>query len=313
VKQAEDDDHFNVDEVLQKLIKKPDYSSRPGTPFFVFAEIHTGEIEQIPGQGKAPNFRGTVRYKGTIADAFGWMPKEVSDKIVAANNTPDKTTYILGHAVRQDSRMNNGFYELKMSSNSIVGDGAYFKKIFPGLHKDFMHQQSLHSNPDNDKDDSYPKLTVYAALTKIHTEPEQKTFFVKSSITIVEAGSNLTVPICSRPNCTLQCGYTSDTGPFTCNEHGEVEPEIISRPHAMVELKIENNRHGSEDEDTTIECTIAKNQEATYLGLSLDNLQNDDIDVDSIREILVGQRFMCTLVISKTNTTVIRLQKDYNK
>jgi hypothetical protein len=58
----------------------------------------------------------------------------------------------------------------------------------------------------------------------------------------------------------------------------------------------------------TIACTIGKDQEEVYLGMTLDSLQ-EDLDVDAISE---GQRFSCTLIIiSKNTNTAVRLQINY--
>ena len=174
--------------------------------------------------------------------------------------------------------------------------------------RDFL----VHTTPDELKDDCFPRMTVFEAFRKIKTGPEKTSLFLKATIEIEEAGSNLTVPICNYQDCYLQCGYESDFGPFTCNDHGLVEtPNITSRPTASVHLRTQDNRHDCADKDLVLTCTIAKNQEEVYLGMTLDALQEDDIDVDAIRDGLKGHRFNCTLIISKNQITAVRLQKAY--
>jgi hypothetical protein len=216
---------------------------------------------------------------------------------------------MLGLATSHMSRQHDGFYELKMSSSVVVGGKDYFKKALPSLYNPVMASRDANNDPLTAKDDSYPQITVYAAIDEIQNKPEHKTYYIKACVEIKEAGGNLTVPICSTPDCSNQCGYETDIGPFTCNDHGVVTPLVISRPTATVYIKTQDNRHDHKDKDLTINCTIAKGQEAVYLGLTLDSLLDDDIDVDKVRDNLQGQRFQCTLAISKTSITAIRLQK----
>jgi hypothetical protein len=298
--------HFNVGATLWPLLRKPDHNVNIGAPFLVYAELKTAEIETVLGT-KAPNFRGTIQSSGVAADVFGWMPDHVLDK-VSVGTGPTKKCYVLAEAVRQQNRMDTKYYDLRLSSNAVVGDEAFFRGHLPSLHEHFERNLDLPGLP---RDDCYPRTTVYDALRKIGTDPENSTIFVKAKIEIEEAGSNLTVPICSEPDCPLQCGYESDTGPFTCNDHGIVDPHVVSRPTATINVRTQDNHHNHTDKDLALTCTIAKNQEEVYLGMTLDSLQEDDIDVDAIRDGLKGQRFNCTLIISQNSITAIRLRKDY--
>jgi hypothetical protein len=191
----------------------------------------------------------------------------------------------------------------------VKGSCISFPQKNPLADNPFMLTRA--DDPNTDKDDSVPRLTIFAAIDSVHKQPDYKTLYIKTCIEIAEAGGSLTVPICSTQDCYNQCGYDSDIGPFTCNDHGIVTPHVISRPTAKVVIKTQDNRHDHKDEDITINCTIAKGQEAVYLGMTLDGLMENNIDVDKVRDNLKGQRFHCTLAISRTAITAIRLQRDH--
>jgi len=311
VTKAEDKDRFDAGHLIYTQRPKP--SAKVASPFIIYAELLSGGCESVPP--KVPNFRGILRADGVTADVFGWMEADRAALLNQINKThsSDKNPlFMLGLATITPSRQNDGFYEIKMGSSVVVGGKRFFKKALPSLHNPVMASQEANNDPLTAKDDSYPQMTIYKTIDEIQKQPEHKTLYVKACIVVKEAGSNLTVPICSEPDCFNQCGYDSDIGPFTCNNHGVVQPIVISRPTATVYLKTQDNRHEHTDKDITINCTIAKGQEAVYLGLTLESLLEDDIDVDKVRENLQGQRFQCTLAISKTSITAIRLQKAHS-
>jgi hypothetical protein len=306
---------FDIDTALKTALLKHTTLIEDDVPFLMYGRLKTAELDDVQGT-KAPNFRGTVQANGIISDTYGWMPDNnvrVINKCNSTQGVPNTPIFVLSLMTRQRNRQNEDYYNFKMHSNAVFGDDTYFRNKIPAVHENFMRDYTATDTPALLKDDCYPRMTVYTALRKINTEPENTSIFLKGTFEVVEAGSNLTVPICGEQDCGLQCGYESDVGPFTCKDHGVVEPHIISRPTASIVLRTQDNRHEHTDRDVTVSCTIAKHQEEVYLGMTLDALQEELVDVDCIRDCLKGQRFHCTLIISKNTITAARLQKDYTK
>jgi hypothetical protein len=313
VTQAAEENHFDVSDLLLPSIRKPDHDLAMGTAFLLYASIKMAEIENHPSN-KAPNFRGTVQSGGVLADTYGWMGADILDTIGKATTRAGnvvKPLYVLADVVRVNAFGAPGYYELKMSSEALLGDADYMAAKMPALHTAYLLADANYNTPGAIKDDTFPRITAWEAAKKIQSDAENASLFVKATIEIMEAGAALTVPTCSTPDCSLQCEYDNDEGPFTCNDHGDItDPVVTCRCTATIVVKTQDNRHGFADTDLVLSCTIGKNQEEVYLGMTLEQLQ-DEIDVDAIRDGLKGQRFTCTLIISKKNITAVRLQKCY--
>lgn len=302
---ATDDAWCAADSILS-LLHPPDHQET-SEPFLLFAKFSTGEVEETKGS-KAPNLRGTVESHGVRADLFGWINQAKTTTLSKLDGPHPVSVFVLALVTRTKSR-NDGFYELKLNSSCVIETEAYFKKhLGPVLVK--FNLDHTKTGPDI-KDDSYPLMTVFDAFSNISTAADCNTYFVRATIEVVEAGCALTSPGCGQPGCSRECELTVATAEYddiyTCPLHGAVEPVLISRPDATIIVKKENNRHGFKDEDKTVECTIAKDQELEFIGMTLDELQAEDIDVDSIRDSLIGKQFRCTLAISEYQTVALRL------
>jgi hypothetical protein len=287
------------------LLKPPDFNEA-AEPFLLFAKFCTAETEDTKGS-KAPNLRGTVESCGVRSDVFGWID-HVKAKIISKLAGPDSPAlYLLTLVTRVQSR-NAGYYELKLNSSCVIETEAYFEKHFSLLLTKFVSDHTK-TGPDI-KDDVYPVSTVFDVFANIATQGAAHTHFVRATIEVVEAGSALTSPGCGQPGCSKECtveATESDEVTYTCELHGDVDPELISRPDATIIIKTQNNRHGFKDEDLTLECVIAKGQQEEFIGMTLDGLQEDGIKVDEIRDSLVGRQFRCTLAISEYQTVALRL------
>jgi hypothetical protein len=311
VKKAAKKNHFDVGKVIFPAIRKPDFDLGMGAPFMIYGGINNATAEN--DGSKAPNFRGTFQSGGVIADIFGWIKGDnvqmIRDK-TARTGSFDKPLYVLTLATRTKKYGDptHRFYGLQTASTALFGDEAFFADKFSYLHTEFLKTEADFNTPGAIRDDSYPSITIFAVI-KLQPTLADKSHYVKTTIEIQEAGANLTVPLCSQQGCSIQCEYDTDAGPFTCKTHGDIEnPVVASRCTATVVIKTQDNRHAHTDEDILIACTMGMGQEEVYLGMTLDDLQ-EELDVDEIREGLKGKRFSCTLIVNKKNITAVHLRE----
>jgi hypothetical protein len=308
---------FDLQPLLLSTPKSPAYEPPDGSAYVAFFEMETAEVsDRSPAQSRAPNLRATVYGDGVAADVVGWVTpdqaKWLQEHVPSQRDKSVKVgrrVYVLGSFIRMASRQLN-YYELKLHGCSCFKLGKFWNDQFPELLQQFVRAKNARVGLF--RDDCFPKITVFKALAALSLSLEHqqgaKTEYIVSTFVVTDTGGALTLPLCNRPDCSIQCNFNSAEGPFTCVDHGEVEPDIVSRPTATILLKTSDNRHTHTDKDTTVECTIGAGQEAAYLGMTLEDLDKED-DVDLIRVGQVGKRFRCTLAISKNNIAAINLKR----
>jgi hypothetical protein len=299
----------DLDTPLSLDLKSLNYVGANGKPHLAFFQIRTADIDDRPNN-KAPNVRMVVYADGFLADAISWAsPEDVAylkSKVSSCYDPAAAGVYALTQVSYVVSR-HAGYYELKTVGPAMFGDRFYFKHHFPKVYKEFSVRRASHGGELQDT--TFPKVTAFKALADTQFQTSDKPTFVAGVTLVIQGtGSELTIPICPTRDCGLMCGYPSETGPFTCADHGEVDPMIVSRPTATALIRVEDNRSVHTDRDYPLSFTVASGQEETYLNMTLEEL-HEDFDVDKVRSQLVGQRFLCTLCISKSNVTATQMRR----
>jgi hypothetical protein len=300
---------IDLDTPLSLNIKPLNYLGGNGKPYLAFFKVHTADIDDRPNN-KAPNVRLVVYADGLIADAISWASTEdvtyLKSKVTPCYDPTAASVYALTQVSNMPSR-HAGYHELKLVGPAMYGDRSYFKNRFPKLFKEFTARRASHGGEIQDT--TFPKITAFKAMADTQFQTSDKPTYV-SGVTIViqSTGSELTIPLCPVQDCGLMCGYPCETGPFTCADHGEVDPMVVSRPTATALIRVQDNRSVHTDRDYPLSFTVASGQEETYLNMTLEEL-HEDFDVDKVRSQLVGQLFLCTLCISKSNVTATQLRR----